>query len=117
MCIPKVVRVNELIKHVNKWIRDRGLEQADPRVQLGKLLEETGELAKAVNKDRRDDIIDGIGDVTVVLLVLCAQLDLDFGLCLVEAYKEIKDRKGKLINGMFVKESDLKEEEDGTRKG
>ena len=28
-------------------------------------------------------------------------------LCLEVAYKEIKDRKGKLVNGIFVKEEDL----------
>lgn len=37
-------------------------------------------------------------------------LDYDFTDCLEMAYNEIKDRKGKWINGTFVKEEDLKNE-------
>lgn len=40
--------------------------------------------------------------------MIAMQLGLKFDDCLDYAYNEIKDRKGKLINGMFVKESDLK---------
>lgn len=29
----------------------------------------------------------------------------------ISAYNEIKDRRGKMVNGVFVKESDLKEVE------
>ena len=40
-------------------------------------------------------------------LLLMVQQGLKFNDCLDYAYNEIKDRKGKLINGTFVKESDL----------
>lgn len=48
--------------------------------------------------------IDAVGDITVVLIGYCMQRNLDFMGCLESAYHEIKDRKGKVINGVFVKE-------------
>ena len=72
-----------------------------------KLLEEAGELASGINKDKQDLIIDSIGDTYVVLVILCMQLGLDINDCIKAAYEEIKDRKGKLVNGLFVKEEDL----------
>ena len=50
---------------------------------------------------------DGIGDVVVTLIILAMQNDMDLYECLNQAYNEIKDRKGKNVNGVFVKESDL----------
>lgn len=50
---------------------------------------------------------DAIGDTLVTIIVLAHQLDLDVTKCLGVAYEEIKSRKGKMINGTFVKEDDL----------
>ena len=97
----------ELIK---KWAKDRELDKADPKAQMVKLLEELGELANGINKERQEQIIDSIGDVYVVLTILSMQLGLDIKECIAVAYEEIKDRKGKMIDGVFVKEEDLKEE-------
>ena len=101
------MNITELIK---KWAKDRGLDKADPKAQIGKLLEELGELANGINKGRQEQIIDSIGDIYVVLTILSMQLGLDVETCIYMAYQEIKDRKGKMINGVFVKEEDLKEE-------
>ena len=60
-----------------------------------------------VNCKSTDAIIDGLGDVLVVLIGLSMQLGLDLTECLEVSYNEIKDRKGKLVNGVFVKEEDL----------
>lgn len=49
-----------------------------------------------------------MGDVFVTLIILCDQLNLDPIECLDMAYEKIKDRKGKTINGVFIKEEDLK---------
>ena len=35
------------------------------------------------------------------------QLGLDINDCIKAAYEEIKDRRGELVNGLFVKEEDL----------
>lgn len=69
-----------------------------------KLQEEVQELLDA---DNRADEIDAVGDITVVLIGYCLQRGLVFEECLQSAYNEIKDRKGKVINGVFVKEADL----------
>jgi NTP pyrophosphatase (non-canonical NTP hydrolase) len=63
-----------------------------------------GELASAMGKNDIVNIIDAIGDVQVVLIILAAQYDLDVDDCLNTAYLQIKDRKGKTINGIFIKE-------------
>jgi len=36
------------------------------------------------------------------------QLNLNIQDCIKLAYEEIKDRKGNMVNGVFVKENDLK---------
>lgn len=96
--------ITELIK---KWAVDRNVVSGDVKSQMVKLLEEAGELAEGINKNKKDLIVDSIGDVYVVLVILCMQLGLDINDCIKVAYEEIKDRKGKLVNGLFVKEEDL----------
>ena len=90
---------------VLKWAEERGLLKAEnaPR-QMLKLMEEVGELAGAMAKNKQGDIIDAIGDIQVVLIILSKQLGIDYKECLIYAYNEIKERKGKLINGVFVKD-------------
>jgi NTP pyrophosphatase (non-canonical NTP hydrolase) len=95
---------------IRVWAKDRGLDKANPINQLSKLLEEIGELASGVNKNDRTKIVDSIGDAYVVLTILAMQLNLDIETCVAYAYNEIKNRKGKLVNGIFVKEEDLKGE-------
>ena len=99
--------MEELIKKVQEWSKDRNLHTADPKAQFAKLIEEIGELATGLNKQNNALIEDSIGDSLVVLIILCQQLGLDLKECLETAYNEIKDRKGKIINGTFVKETDL----------
>ena len=98
------ISTTELIK---KWATERDLMFGKPTAQMVKLMEEVGELANGINKDREGQIIDSIGDIYVVLVILCMQLDLDINDCIKAAYDEIKDRKGKMVNGLFVKEEDL----------
>ena len=72
-----------------------------------KLTEEIGELANGLNKGNEQVIVDSIGYVFVALSILCQQLSFDLSFCIATAYNEIKDRKGKMINGIFVKEQDM----------
>ena len=90
---------------VLKWAEERRLLKAEnaPR-QMLKLMEEVGELAGAMAKNKPGDIVDAIGDIQVVLIILSKQLGYDYEQCLVDAYNVIKERKGKLINGVFVKD-------------
>ena len=95
------------VEKVEQWVIDRNLHTQDPKVQMCKTMEELGELAKAINKGDKEKQMDGIGDTVVTLICISEQLGLKFNDCLDYAYNEIKDSKGKLINGNFVKESDL----------
>ena len=158
--------MEELIKKVEQWSIERGLNTAYPNKQRLKLWEEFGELNAAIARDNRDDVVDAIGDMLVVMIIYCQQkkyysiyrlfefdienyeflrkletealidstayeilhlrnfiqsikdivtrlsiiaerYDAELDWCLESAYDEIKDRRGKMINGVFVKESDL----------
>ena len=99
--------MTDLIKNIQNWVSDRNLETQDPRFQMCKTMEELGELANAINKGSRIGAMDGIGDVVVTLICISMQLGVDFNECLKMAYDEIKDRRGKMIDGVFVKDEDL----------
>lgn len=97
-----------LIESVEQWAKNKGLDKAEPSKQMLKVVEETGEVAAALARNNQDDLRDGIGDVVVTLIILALQSDMDIYECLNVAYDEIKGRTGKMINGVFVKSSDLK---------
>ena len=99
--------MNELIKQVEQWSIDKGLDKANPRDQFLKVSEEVGEVAAALARGDEAALIDGIGDVVITLILLAQQNGLELQDCLQYAYDEIKGRKGKMVNGVFVKESDL----------
>ena len=96
-----------LIESVEQWAKNKGLDKAEPSKQMLKVVEETGEVAAALARNNQDDLRDGIGDVVVTLIILALQSDMDIYECLNVAYDEIKGRTGKMINGVFVKSSDL----------
>ena len=92
-------------RKVIEWAEERGLiKKENATKQFMKLTEEVGELASAILKKDPYETIDAIGDIQVVLIILCEQLDLNINQCLESAYDEIKDRKGKTVNGTFIKE-------------
>ena len=93
-------------KAIKQWAIERQLDKAEPSKQMLKLIEEVGELASGIAKNKEDLIKDSLGDVYVVLLILSLQLGYDLDKCIEQAYNEIKDRKGQIQNGVFVKESD-----------
>lgn len=91
-------------KDVILWAIERGLiSKENEKSQLLKTLEELGEVSRAVLKDDQDAFIDGVGDVLVTLIILCQCRNLNLGNCLEAAWNEIKDRKGKTVNGTFIK--------------
>ncbi len=97
--------MNELIKKIEQWAEDRNLIfGSNTRAQCLKLMSEVGELADNINKDR--NCIDDIGDCFVVLIILAKQLGMTPEQCLQHAYDDIKDRKGKMIDGVFIKDGD-----------
>jgi NTP pyrophosphatase (non-canonical NTP hydrolase) len=91
---------------IRQWAIDRGLDKSNPHTQMVKLVEELGELASGMARQDTNKIIDSIGDMYVVMTILAKLYDLDIEFCIDEAYDTIKDRKGKLVNGVFIKEEE-----------
>ena len=95
-----------LIKKVISWHHDRNLiKGSSDKDQTLKLLQELGELSDSVCKGK--DIKDDIGDMLVVMLNITSRNNVSLEECLAKAWEDIKDRKGRMIDGIFVKETDL----------
>ena len=97
--------LGELVALIQNWAWDRNLiDGSTPNAQMLKLMEEVGELVGGVCKGKVDVIKDSIGDVFVVLTIVAAQMGWSIEECVQAAYAEIKDRKGRMVQGVFVKE-------------
>lgn len=99
------MKFEELTERVIIWADEKGLLAKDnARNQLLKTLEELGEVSRAELKNDEPEIIDGLGDVLVTLIIYAETKELNLVECLESAYNVIKDRKGKKVNGIFIKE-------------
>jgi NTP pyrophosphatase (non-canonical NTP hydrolase) len=97
---PEISRFNL----IRDWAKQRGIvDKGNSHTQYVKLMEEAGELAEALLKKDRKEIYDAIGDMIVVLTNLATLEDMKIEDCIDYAYNEIASRKGKMINGTFVK--------------
>ena len=91
---------------IREWADERGLyDKGDPKTQYIKLMEEAGEVGRALLKDDIDEVVDGIGDMVVVLTNLAELCGVSIEECIQEAYDVISKRKGKMVNGTFVKDN------------
>ena len=118
-----------LREKVLNWAKDKDLlHERNAEKQLLKFMEEVFEFRdewilclhefNKCNYGKADDHPEVVehrgnmklemGDIFVTLIILCDQLSLDPVECLYKAYKKIKDRKGKTIDGTFIKEGDLR---------
>lgn len=96
----------ELEQLVADWHEDRNLiEGSTDAAQMHKLLEEVNELDQDVHDGF--DLRDEMGDVLVVLINIATRNGFTLRQALEVSYKKIKDRKGQMRNGIFVKEEDL----------
>ena len=95
----------DMFDNIRQWAKDRGLyDKGNSHTQYVKLQEEAGELAKALLKNDQPEIVDAIGDMVVVLTNLAHLEGYTIEQCIATAYKVISKRKGKMINGTFVKD-------------
>ena len=92
---------------IKRWVKDREIDRSHPQAQFVKVVEEVGEIAEGLAKKDKQLITDGVGDVYVTLVALCATLGLEIDECVYQAYKEIENRKGEMVDGVFIKEEDL----------
>ena len=91
-------------KLIRQWADNRGLYKGgDTKTQYCKLIEEAGELGRAILKKDQEEFVDAIGDMVVVLTNLAHLGGTTIEECIDSAYNEIKNRKGKMSNGTFVK--------------
>jgi len=89
-----------------QWAQDRNLiEGSDLKSQFVKLIEEAGELANAIAKHDYAEFADAIGDMVVVLTIMAAQNGMQIEDCIDGAWQEIKDRKGQMVDGIFLKDA------------
>ena len=109
---------DELEATVAKWHSDRNLlEGSTDRAQVKKLLEEADELHSDIchNRDAEDDpkyykkvdLRDELGDCLVVLINIATRNNFSLYEALEYSFAKIKDRKGTMVDGLFVKEGDL----------
>ncbi len=92
-------------KLISQWHRDRNLiDGSTDKDQFMKLVQEVGELSDSLCKSK--DFRDDVGDIMVVLINILVRNNITLEECLKVAYEDIKDRKGKMIDGIFVKEGD-----------
>ena len=92
-------------KLIGQWHKDRNLiNGSSDKDQYLKLIQEAGELSDSLCKGK--DIRDDVGDMMVVLINIMVRNNLTIDECLSVAYNDIKDRKGKMIDGVFIKEGD-----------
>jgi len=95
----------KMFEDIREWAKNRGLyEKGDSKTQYIKLQEEAGELAKALLNHDKAEVIDAIGDMVVVLTNLAHLEQVNIETCIRTAYNVINKRKGKMINGTFVKD-------------
>lgn len=100
--------LNELFHLVLVWANNRGLiDSKNVPKQFMKCQEELGEGCSAYLKGKENELEDFLGDYFVTGIVLCHQLGKSPTDMLKIALNEIWSRKGKMVDGSFVKESDL----------
>jgi NTP pyrophosphatase (non-canonical NTP hydrolase) len=101
--IDRALNTFDLIENIVQWHRDRNLiEGSTDKDQFCKLIQEAGELSDSICKQK--DVADDIGDMIVVLINIATRNGLKLSDCLEKAWDDIKDRKGRMIDGIFVKE-------------
>ena len=91
---------------IRTWADERGLyDKGDTKTQYLKLMEEAGELGRAILKDDQPEVVDAIGDMVVVLTNLSELAGYKIEHCIDQAYNVISKRTGKMVNGTFVKDT------------
>ena len=106
------MKLTNEFQSIRDWAHERQLDtKGDPKTQFAKLVEEAGELAQGVLKNRIEETADAIGDMVVVLTNLSTLCGLKIEDCINAAYTEIASRKGAMVDGTFVKQGNIFENE------
>jgi len=103
----KYMNTDNRFQLIRDWAGERGLyTKGDTKTQFCKLMEEAGELGRAVLKNDQEEFVDAIGDMVVVLTNMAHLGGTTIEECIDAAYKVIAKRTGKMVNGTFVKDEE-----------
>ena len=95
----------EIKSKVIQWASERGIfTGSTPQAQAKKTLEEATELLDATTAEQA---VDAIGDILVTLIIGAEMRGVSLDDCLAHAWEQIKDRKGLMLHGCFLKQSDI----------
>ena len=107
LSLPHQLLASSLSWAVKAWARQRNIHKGStPLAQYAKCVSEIGELGDALLKNNKDEVEDAVGDALVVLINIATICQTDLNTCLERAYNSIKNRRGIMFNGAFVKETD-----------
>ena len=102
---PPITDTTSSFDKIREWAGKRGLyRKGDTKTQFCKLMEEAGELGRAVLKNDKEEFVDAIGDMVVVLTNLAHLGGYTIEECIESAYEVISKRTGRMENGTFVKD-------------
>ena len=97
--------LDQLAELVIQWGAEKGiLEHATPESQYSKTLEEVAEIGEGLANHNDEEILDGIGDTVVTLILLAKLKGWTLQECLNHSYNIIAKRTGRMIEGQFVKD-------------
>jgi len=91
---------------IRNWVHARNIHTAHPKDQFLKVVEEVGEIGAGLARGDKELIMDAVGDTYVTLVALCETMDISIEECIEVAYDAIKDRTGRLVDGVFIKDEE-----------
>lgn len=89
---------------IRNWVHARNIHTAQPKDQFLKVVEEVGEIGAGLARGDKELIMDAVGDTYVTLVALCETMEISIDECIDMAYDTIKDRTGRLVDGVFIKD-------------
>lgn len=120
MKLKKTQTFERLASNIIDWADEKHLfDSPNPAAQFGKTMEELAEMYQEFlkfNEAQYDlsmpepetflqNLALELGDVLVTLIIFSEMLEIDLVAALEAAYNKIKDRTGKTVNGVFIKDN------------
>jgi NTP pyrophosphatase (non-canonical NTP hydrolase) len=100
-----VSRYRKLEALVEDWADSIGIfSKGNPTAQALKTIEEANEILDAIDKESKEEVVDGLGDTLVTLIIQAKMQKVDLLDCLQSAYDVISKRSGVMKDGQFIKD-------------
>ncbi|MCW9716805.1 MazG-like family protein [Avibacterium sp. 21-594] len=105
--LSNAINIPSLLNVVSVGLSDGEISDEEKDSTLLLISKNIGNLSHSIGMLEAESIIDNLALTIGTLFLLSTKFYLDFNECLQYAYEQIKDRKGKMIDGVFIKEDDL----------